>query len=55
MKSRQEAIEWAKRVPFGPGEELEVRQVFEAEDFPADILPPEEPVTSSAKAAAPVA
>ncbi len=42
VKSREEAIEWAKRVPFGPGEELEVRQVFEAEDFPADILPPEE-------------
>lgn len=35
-------MEWAKRVPFGPGEELEVRQVFETEDFPADILPPEE-------------
>jgi hypothetical protein len=42
VKSREEAMEWAKRVPFGPGEELEVRQVFETEDFPADILPPEE-------------
>jgi hypothetical protein len=42
VKSREEAIEWAKRVPFGPGEELEVRQVFEAEEFPADILTPEE-------------
>jgi hypothetical protein len=41
-KSREEAIEWATRVPFPPGEELEVRQVFEAEDFPSDILPPEE-------------
>jgi len=41
VKSREEAIEWAKRVPFQPGAELEVRQVFEAEDFPADILPPE--------------
>ena len=42
VKSREEAMDWAKRVPFGPGEELEVRQVFEAADFPADILPPEE-------------
>ncbi|HEX2463628.1 MAG TPA: hypothetical protein VHR17_03320, partial [Thermoanaerobaculia bacterium] len=42
VKSREEAMEWAKRVPFGPGEELEVRQVFEAEEFPADILPPGE-------------
>src|SRR6185369_14439604 len=42
VKSREEALEWAKKVPFGPGEELEVRPVFEASDFPADILPPEE-------------
>ena len=31
-KSRQEAIEWARRVPFVDGE-VEVRQVFELEDF----------------------
>jgi hypothetical protein len=31
-KSREEAIEWAKRVPFQEGE-VEVRQVFELEDF----------------------
>ncbi len=30
--SREEAIEWAKRVPFEGGE-VEVRQVFELEDF----------------------
>ena len=42
VKSRQEAIDWAKRVPFGPGGLIEIRQVFEASDFPADILPPEE-------------
>lgn len=30
--SREEAIEWAKRVPFEEGE-VEVRQVFELEDF----------------------
>ena len=31
-KSRQEAVEWARRVPFVDGE-VEVRQVFELEDF----------------------
>jgi hypothetical protein len=32
VKSKNEAIEWAKRVPFQEGE-IEVRQVFELEDF----------------------
>ena len=32
VKSREEAIEWAKRVPFQEGE-VELRQVFELEDF----------------------
>jgi hypothetical protein len=32
VNSREEAIEWAKRVPFDEGE-VEVRQVFELEDF----------------------
>ncbi len=31
-KSKREAIEWAKRVPFQEGE-IEIRQVFELEDF----------------------
>ncbi|OJU28435.1 MAG: dehydrogenase [Nitrobacter sp. 62-13] len=31
--SRDEAIAWMKRAPFSPGDELELRQVFEAEDF----------------------
>jgi len=48
VKSREEAVEWARRVPFGPGEELEVRQVFEAEDFPSDILPPAEAAKETA-------
>jgi hypothetical protein len=34
VKSREEAIEWAKRVPFVDGE-IEIRQVFELGDFPA--------------------
>jgi hypothetical protein len=31
--SKDEAIQWMKRAPFSPGDELELRQVFEAEDF----------------------
>ena len=31
--SRDEAIEWLKRAPFGPGAEVEIRRVFEIEDF----------------------
>lgn len=42
VASRQEAIDWARRVPFGPGAVIEIRQIFEASDFPADILPPDE-------------
>ena len=41
-KSKAEALEWASRVPFTDGEVVEVRQVFEASDFPADVLPPGE-------------
>ncbi len=33
VKSRDEAIEWATRCPAGPGDVIEVRQVFEADDF----------------------
>jgi len=40
-KSKAEAAQWASRVPFTDGE-IEVRQVFEASDFPADLFPPEE-------------
>jgi len=41
-KSKAEALEWASRVPFTDGEVVEVRQIFETSDFPADVLPPEE-------------
>src|SRR5262249_48651843 len=34
-KSREEAIAWAKRIPFQNGE-VEVRQLFELTDFPVD-------------------
>ncbi len=39
VKSKAEAIEWAKRIPFQEGE-VEIRQVFETEDF-GSALPPE--------------
>ena len=39
-KSREEALEWVKRAPFDGGVELEVRQIFENEDF-GDALTPE--------------
>jgi hypothetical protein len=38
VKSKEEAIEWAKRVPFEEGE-IEIRQVFEAEDFGPALTP----------------
>lgn len=43
VKSREEAIEWVKRIPNpmpGTEAEVEIRQVFEAEDF-GDVLTPE--------------
>lgn len=37
VKSREEAIEWAKRCPGGDNEVIEVRQVQEMSDFPPDV------------------
>jgi hypothetical protein len=39
VRSRDEALEWLKRAPFTDGEELELRQVFEMEDFGAEFTP----------------
>jgi hypothetical protein len=42
VKSREEAIEWVKRCPKpmpGTEAEIEIRQVFEAEDFGAEFTP----------------
>jgi hypothetical protein len=39
VKSKEEAIEWIKRAPFDNGEEVEIRQVFEAEDFGPELAP----------------
>ena len=38
VKSKDEAIEWLKRAPFDQTE-VEIRQVFEAEDFGAEFTP----------------
>jgi len=37
VKSREEAIQWASRCPAGENEVIEVRQVQELSDFPADV------------------
>jgi len=39
VRSMEEAIEWLKRAPFDGGTEVEIRQVFEAEDFGAELTP----------------
>jgi hypothetical protein len=38
VRSKEEAIEWLKRAPFKEGE-VEIRQVFEAEDFGPEFTP----------------
>jgi hypothetical protein len=40
VKSIEEAVEWLKRAPFD-GTEVEIRQVYEMQDVPADIVSPE--------------
>ena len=41
VKSKEEAIDWVKRCPnpFPGDSEIEIRQVFEAEDFGAEFTP----------------
>ena len=39
VRSMDEAVEWMKRAPFDGGEELEIRPVFEAEDFGEEFTP----------------
>jgi hypothetical protein len=36
-KSREEAVEWARRVPAAEGDVIEIRQIFEMSDFPDDV------------------
>ena len=37
VKSREEAIEWATRCPAGQGDMIELRRIYEMEDYPADV------------------
>ena len=39
VRSKEEALEWLRRAPFGDGAELELRQVFEMDDFGAALTP----------------
>ena len=39
VRSMDEAVEWLKRAPFGGGEEVEIRPVFEAADFGENYTP----------------
>src|SRR5215216_888250 len=44
VKSMDEAVEWVKRIPFDPESQegegvVEIRQIFEAEDFGAEFTP----------------
>jgi len=39
VKSMEEAVEWLKRAPFDGGAEVEIRPVFEAEDFGKEFTP----------------
>ena len=41
VRSMEEAIEWVKRAPFANGNEVELRPIFEMEDFCADFKPEE--------------
>ncbi len=36
-RSKEEAIEWASRCPAADGDVIEVRRVYELDDFPADV------------------
>jgi hypothetical protein len=39
VRSMEEAVEWLKRAPFDGGAEVEIRRVFEAEDFGENFTP----------------
>jgi hypothetical protein len=39
VKSMDEAVEWLKKAPFGGGMEIEIRPIFETEDFGKELTP----------------
>ncbi len=51
VKSKDEAIEWAKRCPGSENETIEIRQIQELEDFPADVQKAAEELTALRHAA----
>jgi len=42
VKSMEETVEWLKLAPFDEDTEVEIRQLYETSDFPAEVLHPEE-------------
>jgi hypothetical protein len=36
-KSKEEAVDWARRVPAAEGDVIEIRQIFEMSDFPQEV------------------
>ena len=39
VKDMNEAVEWLRKAPFDPGDEIEIRPVYEEEDFGAEFTP----------------
>ncbi len=39
VRSMDDAVEWLKKAPFGGGTEIEIRPVFEADDFGEELTP----------------
>jgi hypothetical protein len=37
VKSKEEAVEWARRIPAADGDVIEIRQIFGMEDYPEDV------------------
>ena len=51
FKSKEEAVAWAKRIPAADGDVVEVRQIFEMTDFPADVQKAADSATVKAQVA----
>jgi hypothetical protein len=53
VASRDEAVAWASRAPCGDGETIEVRRIFELEDFPQESIAPNADAIAAVEAALP--
>lgn len=49
VESKEEAVEWARRIPAQDGDVIEVRQVFEMSDFPPEVRKAGESTTVKAQ------